>query len=188
MSDNPHATLADALAAAQGEIRNPALDGVNPHFRSRFATLASCLKAVRPVFAEHGLAIVQAPSSPMSTGVALTTTIMHSTGTTESTVACRCGSKVQEMGSAISYLRRYALCSMVGIVGDDDDDGNQAVAGFSSVLSEARSMLADRFGPGSAASAHEANRWIQEQSEGRYSLDTLDSEPGQILRLLKESP
>ena len=187
MSDSPHTTLADALAAAQGEIRNPALDGVNPHFRSRFATLASCLKAVRPVFAKHGLAIVQAPSSHDG-GVALTTTIMHSTGTVESTVACRCGSKVQEMGSAISYLRRYALCSMVGIVGDDDDDGNQAVAGFSSVLSEARAMLADRFGPGSAASADEANRWIQEQSEGRYSLDNLDSEPGQILRLLKESP
>jgi len=50
------AKLDAALAAAQSEMRNPALDGANPHFRSRFTTLQTALREVRPILAKHAIA------------------------------------------------------------------------------------------------------------------------------------
>ena len=61
MSDNV-AELAAALALAQGEVENAHKNSANPHFRSKYADLAEIINTVRPVFAKHGLAIVQSPS------------------------------------------------------------------------------------------------------------------------------
>ena len=52
------ATIAEALSAAQAELTDPPKDSVNPHFKSRYADLATVLKTVRPVLARHGIALV----------------------------------------------------------------------------------------------------------------------------------
>jgi hypothetical protein len=117
--------LAAALAKANLEIRNAELDRVNPHFKNRYATLGSILNAVRVPLAKHGIATVQTVS--MDQGMVLvTTSIIHSSGQSiEDTAMFPLADKstVQQMGSAITYLRRYALAAICGIVGDEDDDG-----------------------------------------------------------------
>jgi hypothetical protein len=116
--------LAAALAKAQGVIANPAFDAVNPHFKNRYATLGAHIEAVRGAFPANGLSVVQFVQSPERDRVSLTTRILHSSGQwIESTVSASTGAKVQEIGSTVTYLRRYALAAIVGIVGEEDDDG-----------------------------------------------------------------
>ena len=117
-------TLAAALAKAQGVIANPAFDAVNPHYKNRYATLGAHIEAVRGAFPANGLSVVQAIETPERDRVSLTTRILHSSGQwIESTVSASTGAKVQEIGSTVTYLRRYALAAIVGIVGEEDDDG-----------------------------------------------------------------
>ena len=54
-----HGSLAEALAAAQGEMSNPPKNCKNPHFGNRYADLASVLDALRPILSKHGIAYVQ---------------------------------------------------------------------------------------------------------------------------------
>src|SRR5688572_15429047 len=57
---DPVNEIAAALAAAQAEMQNPGFDSTNPHFKSKFASLAAVRKAVVPVLAKHGISITQA--------------------------------------------------------------------------------------------------------------------------------
>jgi hypothetical protein len=118
--------LAKALAAANLEITNPSLDAVNPHFKSRYASLGAIINAVRLPLARHGISAVQTVSTDGG-AVGVTTTLLHASGewmaeTAMSALPDR--ATVQQLGSVITYLRRYALASITGIVGEDDDDGN----------------------------------------------------------------
>jgi hypothetical protein len=119
-----HATpeLFAALAAAQAEIGNAAKNASNPHFRSTYADLAEVLTTIRPCLAKHGLCLIQAPSFTGST-VEVTSTIGHAAGGwIASTIACvPAKSDAQGIGSAITYLRRYAAAAMAGIAQEDDD-------------------------------------------------------------------
>lgn len=120
--------LAKALAAAQAEIRNPQKEALNPHFKSRYTDLAGGLDAVRPVLAKHGLAIVQ--STDMEGDMMmLTTRLLHSSGQWIESVypVARFPAQHQQIGSALTYSRRYSLFALAGVAGtDDDDDGNDA--------------------------------------------------------------
>lgn len=116
-------TIASAMAKANLEIKNPELDGVNPHYKSRFATLAAVLNAVRSPLAKQGIAILQ-PVTMDGNFVAVTTTLAHASGewiseTLSYPLPDR--STVQQIGSTVSYLRRYSLISFCGLVGEDDD-------------------------------------------------------------------
>ena len=120
--------LAPALAKAQAAMKAAVMDGENPHFKSRFCTLSSIMDAVRKPLADHGLCVVQGPSA--SEGVAkVTTMILHASGQwIGSELALPVGERPtpQAIGSAISYGRRYGLAGLLGVVADDDDDGNVA--------------------------------------------------------------
>lgn len=126
--ERKHQCLADALAAAQGKMQNPTFDSANPHFRSKFASLASVRNAVVPVLAAEGLAVSQKPS--VANGeVVVDTVLMYGNERDVSTLTMPVAkADAQGIGSAITYARRYALMAVCGVVGDDDDDGNQAVA------------------------------------------------------------
>lgn len=121
--------IAAALAKAHLEIDNPELDGVNPHFKSRFATLAAVLNAVRKPMAKQGIALMQ--SVAIAEGrVAVTTSLIHASGEwMRETMAFPIAgnSNVQQAGSVVTYLRRYSLISLCAIVGDphEDDDGDE---------------------------------------------------------------
>jgi hypothetical protein len=122
--------LAGALAKAQAEIQNPKLDSVNPHFRSKFASLAAVRNAIMPVFAKHGLSILQDLKNE-SGGIACTTLILHASGqklTLGPLFMPSMKPDAQGLGSAATYARRYSLLSLAGVAGEPDDDGNAAVA------------------------------------------------------------
>jgi hypothetical protein len=119
--------IAGALAKAHLKIENPELDGQNPHYKSRFSTLAAVLNAVRKPLAEQGIALLQ--SVALEDGkVRVTTNLVHSSGEwMRETMAfpLQGSATVQQAGSTVTYLRRYSLISLCGIVGDpqQDDDG-----------------------------------------------------------------
>ena len=107
------AALFKALSAAQSEMMPATKDGTNPHFRSRYASLAAVLQAVLPAFNRNGLSIMQHPT--LGDGVVhLTTMVAHSSGQWMSSTASTplTGRKdAQAVGSAIPV---------------EDDDGNAA--------------------------------------------------------------
>lgn len=115
--------LAKALAAAQGEMSAAAKDATNPHFKTRYADLASIMDACRGPLTKHGLSVVQLPGRGDDGAVTLTTMLMHASGQhIGSTVGARPAQEnPQVVGSILTYLRRYALASVVGVVSDDDD-------------------------------------------------------------------
>jgi hypothetical protein len=120
--------IAKALAAAQAEMSNPGFDSQNPHFRSKFASLASVRNAVVPVLAKHAICMTQ-DLRTTETGIACTTTLTHESGqsmTFGPLVMPATKSDAQGFGSAATYARRYALMAVCGVVGDDDDDANAA--------------------------------------------------------------
>lgn len=121
-------TLAEALAAAQLEITDPAKDAVNPHFRSRYADLATVLKTVRPVLARHNIALTQ--TTQILDGALVLVTRLHWKDEELAGYYPISPTKAdpQGYGSALTYARRYALQAIVGVAADDDDDGNAASA------------------------------------------------------------
>lgn len=120
--------LAAALAAAQRSMRPVAFDAVNPHFQSRYASLAAIVEALREPLAANGLAVSQVVDYDGETPV-LETILLHTSG---QYLAGRYplrparGVTPQDYGSALTYARRYALAAICGAVADDDDDGNAA--------------------------------------------------------------
>jgi hypothetical protein len=123
---NANAPLFAALAAAQAEVENAIKGNVNPHFKSRYADLAEVLNTVRPVFARHGLSILQSTAFD-GVNVSVTTTLAHAEGGWVSSCASCVPARVdaQGIGAATTYLRRYALAAMAGVA-QEDDDGNAA--------------------------------------------------------------
>lgn len=120
--------LAKALVAAQAQMRNPVLDSTNPHFKSSYVSLAGVRDAVVPVLAKHGLAVTQMLSIA-ERGVICETMLLHESGEWISSTLELPATKfdAQGIGSAATYARRYALMALACVVGDEDDDGNQAV-------------------------------------------------------------
>lgn len=121
--------LAKALAAAQGEIGNVLKSKSNPFFKSSYADLAACWDAARGPLSKHGLSVLQLPVPCEGNSVALETVLAHSSGQWISSTSAMPVSKgdAQGHGSALTYLRRYALCAVIGLA-QEDDDGNAASA------------------------------------------------------------
>ena len=118
--------LAIALSKFQGEIKNPGNTAVNPFFKSKYAPLEIVLNSVRPILSKHGLSVIQAPSTDENT-IVITTILIHESGEFIETEPLKLKmDKVtaQGAGSSITYARRYALSSILGIASEDDNDGN----------------------------------------------------------------
>jgi len=115
--------LAAALALAQSELKPAKFDCVNPHFKSKYASLASVLDAAKPLH-KHGLAVIQLPTGADG----LVTILAHKSG---QYVSCEFHIKPSRMdahgiGSTLTYLKRYCYSAVTGICADEDDDGNEA--------------------------------------------------------------
>jgi len=120
--------LAAALVKAQTELR-PALKGsVNPHFCSKYADLQSVWEAARNPLSSNGLSVVQTFVASDGETVTVATTLMHVSGQWVGSELTLKPVKAdpQGIGSAITYARRYGLSAILGIVADEDDDGNDA--------------------------------------------------------------
>lgn len=117
-----------ALAKAQGELENPLKDATNPHFRSKYATLDAGLNIVRSVLSKHGISVTQ--PTGFEDGVLMLYTRLACAGQwiqAEYPVS-QFPVKQQELGSCLTYSRRYSLFSLVGIAGEEDDDANAATS------------------------------------------------------------
>lgn len=122
--------LAKALAKAQGAMQGAKKDALNPHFKSKYADLASTWDACRKALSENGLCVVQTNRPMGREGVSVITTLIHSeSGEWMSGELFVPVSKqdAQGFGSALTYGRRYALAAMVGVAAEDDD-GEGAIA------------------------------------------------------------
>ena len=119
--------LAAALAKFQEEMRAVKKNATNPFFKSKYADLASIVDAIREPLSRNGLAYSQLPAGDGG----LATILMHTSGEwIEETFTMRpVDQKPQSVGSAITYARRYALASLLGIATEEDDDGKQASKG-----------------------------------------------------------
>lgn len=119
--------IAAALAKAQRQIKAAPKDAVNPHFRSRYADLPAVFEACREALTANEIAVSQIPLVVDGRQI-LRTILMHSSGEWLAGDYLLKPTKddPQGMGSALTYARRYSLASMVGVVSEDDDDGNAA--------------------------------------------------------------
>jgi hypothetical protein len=111
-----------ALSKAQSAMAGAAKDSLNPHFKSKYADLASCWEACRKPLTDNQLTILQ-PVKADGPSVTVTTILAHSSGQwmSESLTMTAGANTPQAIGSAITYGRRYGLCAMVGIAPEDDD-------------------------------------------------------------------
>jgi hypothetical protein len=122
------AALDAALAAAQGEMKDPQKTKWNPHFKRHYADVQDGLEAVRPVLSKHGIALMQATS--ISDGfVFVTTRLAHKGEWVES--AYPVGSVTlahQTLMANLTYARRAGLFGLVGIAPDDMDGEDTSTA------------------------------------------------------------
>jgi hypothetical protein len=134
-SSNSIAALAAALARAQAELANPEKSLVatlpgergQPERTFRYASLSSGLEIIRNTLGRHEIATLQATSIDRESGaVRLTTTLAHASGEWISSDWPVCSiaemAAPHKMGTALTYARRYALFTLVGIAGEDDVD------------------------------------------------------------------
>jgi ERF superfamily len=125
--------IAAALAKAQAELTNPekalvaTIRASNPRDQDqtfRYAALSSGLDIVRKTLGGHEIATVQTTAIDRETGlIRLTTTLAHSSGEWLSSEWPVCPiaetAAPRRMGAALTYARRYALFTLVGIAGED---------------------------------------------------------------------
>ena len=123
------ANLTLALSIVQGKLTHAKKDSANPFFESKYADLESVWDSCRNLLADNGLAIMQFPGlySELDKSMSLTTIISHKSGEWISQEMSVPVTKpdAQGAGSALTYMRRYALAAVVGVV-QADDDGNAA--------------------------------------------------------------
>ena len=130
------ASLAAALAKAQAELTNPEKslvatirpNGPGEAERSfRYAPLSSGLDIVRKTLGQHEIATVQTTAIDQTAGIVnLTTVLAHASGEWIASDWPVCAisetATPHRMGAALTYARRYALFTLVGIAGEDDLD------------------------------------------------------------------
>lgn len=114
--------LTAALVKARGEIKHPVRNKVNPHFKNRYADLTAVLDSVVPAFTANGLSLVQLVEDEF-----LITLLAHTSGEyITSATRIPKHANAQQLGSALTYLRRYTVQALAAIAADDDDDGQAA--------------------------------------------------------------
>ena len=135
--------IAAALAKAQAELTNPeksltgTIRAMNPRDHDqtfRYAALSSGLDIVRKTLGGHEIATVQTTAIEKEAGlIRLTTTLAHSSGEWLSSEWPVCPiaetAAPRRMGAALTYARRYALFTLVGIAGEDDLDAPDLAQG-----------------------------------------------------------
>ena len=134
-------SLAAAMARAQQELRNPeksligqipATSPREPARSFRYASLASGLEIIRKSLGRQEIAAIQTTAIDKDIGlVRLTTVLAHSSGEWVSSEWPVCpvadAADPQRMGAALTYARRYALFTLVGVAGEDDIDAPDAI-------------------------------------------------------------
>ncbi len=118
------------LALAQTELKNPGFDSINPHFRSKYASLAATLQGARECLSKHGICIMQPTVCDCEKGLYGCETILafEDEWIRSTTLLPLAGegrqSLVQEIGGNFTYSKKYGITSLLAIAGEEDHDGN----------------------------------------------------------------
>lgn len=121
------AAIAPALVKAQAAFKTAKKTATNPHLKSKFAALPDVMDAIKDALHANDLVLLQGVTNSDASGFALATRVLHSSGEwIESSQWFANGAKIQELGSVMTYARRYTISALLGVVADDDDDGNAA--------------------------------------------------------------
>jgi hypothetical protein len=122
------ATIRDALFAVQQAAPAISKSTDNPFFKSKYASLPDIWEAIRSLLGEHKLYVSHTLHSDPEGDFIVTQIIHVPTGSLieSNTRITLAKNTAQEYGSYITYMRRYALSAMLGLVTDEDDDGNAA--------------------------------------------------------------
>jgi len=161
--------LATALAKAQSEIANPekslTATIVSPFPREgsrtfRYAALASGLDLVRKCLGRHEIATIQTTAMEKDSGlICLTTTLVHASGEWVASDWPVCSvsetATPHRLGAALTYARRYALFTLVGIAGEDDLDAPDLEASPATAAPQNSPLMPER---GSGATQLQALR------------------------------
>lgn len=121
--------ISEALVSAQAEMPPVKFNKVNPFLKNKYADLGAIIETAQPVLAKHGLAVSQLCATT-GDSVGVETMLVHKSGEwIASRMEIPLGeekgkSTAQVAGSIVTYIRRYALASMLGMYADEDGDGN----------------------------------------------------------------
>jgi hypothetical protein len=138
VSNTEYPSLAAALAAVQAnlptiakgetaEVEGKSKSGVPYKYKYRYADLADVSKVILPMLGAVGLSWITRPTLREDGKFVLAYELMHVSGDGVKGEYPLSGGSPQEIGSAITYARRYALCSVTGVAPEqDDDDGASA--------------------------------------------------------------
>jgi len=110
------------------DVENPKNTKMNAFTKAKYAPLDEVLTTIKPVMGEYNLGIMQIPSILEDGKVGVDVVITHTSGGMLAIRGIYIKPKkddAQEIGSVITYTRRYTLCSILGIASEEeDDDGN----------------------------------------------------------------
>lgn len=118
-------SLYSALAKAQTEMKLAELGSKQSYYGTNYASLSSVIKSSRPALTKNGLCVIQNIKPNRKGEVCLFTRLCHSSGEWIQSCIRITPEKndIQSFGKYITYLRRYAYGSLVGVITDEDDDG-----------------------------------------------------------------
>lgn len=141
--------LAAALSKAQGEFKIAGLTKENPFYKSKYADLAEIVSAARPALTKNGLSFTQIVVISDDGANILETTLMHSSGQWIISKMRIIPPKadVQSLGSYMTYLRRYSIASILGVVASDEDDDGEIAVHASRKEFEAGTKLNHKYNP-----------------------------------------
>ena len=119
-------SINEAFVAAQKLIGHARKSSENPHFKSKYADLKECFAACSDILNNHGIHITQ-PTVQEGDMLVVRTILTHTSGETIQDFGIplagweNAKNPMQALGSAVSYSRRYSLCSLIGITPAEDD-------------------------------------------------------------------
>ncbi len=120
--------LREALRKAKKEFGKVVKDAKNSHYGQKYPTLDSVLEAIEPALEANDFDILPTLAVHATGRPLLVTELFHapSGDSMKAEFALPMQDDPQKQGSAITYGRRYSLCTMLNLIADDDDDGNKA--------------------------------------------------------------
>ena len=119
--------LAAALIKAKSNFEPIYKNKINPHFKNKYAGLDGILDAIELALSDAGLLLIQ-PTALRDNQTILQTIIIHAESGEQMISELKLPeiADPQKLGAAMTYYRRFSLCSLLAIAPDDDDDGNIA--------------------------------------------------------------
>jgi hypothetical protein len=137
MPDTTKTTMYEALLAVQKETPALQKNAINPHFKSKYISLDNLMEAILPILNKHNFVWLTFPTFENEPTLHYELVYTPSGEKIEGTMPLQARSaSPQDQGSAITYARRYSLMAVLGLVADEDDDGEKAQATVAGPISE----------------------------------------------------